>query len=125
MAGYRPKRIAELIHRELSVRLRQTLKDPGFPPISITHVEVSGDLRHATVYWSPLGGTHASDELLEAMHDASRRLRGPVGRALGTRHSPELHFELDTHTEDAVRMTALLSEIGRELADKDAEGGEE
>lgn len=125
MAGYRPKRIAEMIHRELSVLLRQTLKDPGHPPISITHVEVTRDLRHASVYWSPLGGSPASDDLLDAMDEASRKLRGPVGRALRTRHSPELHFKLDTHTDDAVRMTQLLGEIGRELAEKDAAEGEE
>lgn len=120
MAGYRPQRIAEMIHRELAVRLRQELKDPGFPPVSITHVEVTRDLSVARISWSPLGGVEPSHELVEAMDDASRRLRGPIGRALRTRHAPELRFELDEHTEDAVRMTRLLGEIGRELAEKDA-----
>jgi ribosome-binding factor A len=126
MSGYRPQRIAEMIHRELSVRLRQALKDPAFPPISITHVEVTRDLRHARVMWSPLGGGQPSEELVDAIDLAARQLRGPIGRALRTRNAPELHFELDQHTEDAVRMTTLLGEIGRELAARDAlEEGEE
>lgn len=120
MAGYRPQRIAEMIHRELAVRLPRELKDPGFPPVSITHIEVTRDLSIARIAWSPLGGMPASDELIDAVDEAARRLRGPIGRALRTRHSPELRFELDDHTEEAVRLTDLLGVIGRELAEKDA-----
>lgn len=119
MPGYRPQRIAESIHRELAVRLRQELKDPTFPPVSITHVEVSRDLSVARISWSPLGGDPPSDELIEAIDQASRRLRGPIGRALRTRHSPELRFEIDDHTDDAVHLTNLLGQIGEELAEKD------
>ena len=128
MSGYRPQRIAELIHRELATRLPGALKDPSFPPISITHVEVSGDLGVARVSWSPLGGAPPSDDLIDAIDDAARRLRGPVGRALRTRHAPELRFELDDRTDEAVRLTQLLGRIGEELAEKDAraqDGGDD
>lgn len=119
MAGYRPQRVAEMIHRELSVRLRDALKDPSFAPVSITHVEVSRDLGSARVSWTPLGGEAPSDELVDAVDEAARRLRGPIGRALRLRHAPELRFELDVHTDNAVRLTALLGEIGRELDDRE------
>ncbi|MFK7931765.1 MAG: 30S ribosome-binding factor RbfA, partial [Myxococcota bacterium] len=121
MAGYRPQRVAEMIHRELSVRLRDELKDPSFTPVSITHVEVSRDLGSARVSWTPLGGDPPSNELVEAVEAAARRLRGPIGRALRLRHAPDLRFELDVHTDNAVRLTALLGEIGRELDGRDVE----
>lgn len=125
MAGYRPQRIAEMIHRELAIRLPRELKDPRFPSVSITHIEVSRDLSVARISWSPLGGERATEELVDAMAEAGRRLRGPVGRALRTRHAPELRFDLDLHTEEAVRLTELLGTIGRELAEKDALEAEE
>jgi ribosome-binding factor A len=125
MAGFRPQRIAEMIHRELAILLPRELKDPGLEPVSIVHVEVSRDLSVAKVSWSPLGGGTPSAALVDAMAQAARRLRGPVGRALKTRHSPELRFTLDDHTEHAVRMTALLSKIGQDLRAGDDRGGEE
>jgi len=119
MAGYRPQRIAEMIHRELAVRLHREL-GPEHPPVSITHVDVTRDLSIARISWSVLGGDPPSDALVEAIDQASRSLRGPIGRALRTRHAPELRFSIDDHTDDAVRMTDLLGKIGRELAEKDA-----
>lgn len=115
MPGYRPQRIAELIHRELAQRLQRELRDPNLPHVSVVHVEVTRDLGVAKIAWSPLGGGAPSKELVQAIDDAARRLRGPIGRALGTRHSPELRFQLDDHTETAVRMTSLLNRIKGEL----------
>jgi ribosome-binding factor A len=115
MPGYRPQRIAELIHRELAQRLQRELRDPNLPHVSVVHVEVTRDLGVAKIAWSPLGGGAPSKELIDAIDEAARRLRGPIGRALGTRHSPELRFQLDDHTETAVRMTSLLNRIKGEL----------
>lgn len=119
MGGYRPQRVAEMIHRELAVRLQSELRDHSHPPVSIIHVEVTKDLSIARISWSPLGGMTPSEALKEAVDEAARRLRGPIGRALRMRHAPELRFELDNHTDQAVQMTELLGRIGRELAERD------
>lgn len=121
MAGYRAARLAELIHREVAQRLRLEVKDPRLKPISITRVEVSGDLGLARILYLPLGGGEASDDLQEALDDAARALRGPLGRDLRVRRSPQLVFELDVHFEEAVHVSRLLDQIGEELR----ENGEE
>lgn len=121
MAGYRPARVAEMIHKELAQRLRLEIKDPRVGPVSITHVEVSGDLRVARIAYSPLGGGAPSQELVEGLADAARHLRGPIGRALRLRNAPELRFEPDTHTDEAVRMTSLLDQMARKRADDEEE----
>lgn len=109
MPSYRPLRVAEMIHRELAQRLREDIKDPRIGHVSITHVEITRDLRIATVSYSPLGGEDADPDLHDAMLDAGRRLRGPIGRALRLRHSPELKMVRDTHTDQAVHLTNLLT----------------
>ena len=112
--GHRPARVAEMIHRELSVRLRTEIKDPRMEPISIIHVEVSGDLGRAVISFLPLGGGAVSEDLTEALKEAARRLRGPIGRALRLRRAPDLHFQCDSNTETAFRVDALLAQARRE-----------
>ncbi len=114
MGGYRAERLAELIHRELAQRLRTEIKDPRVTSISITSVEVTRDLRRATVRWMPLGGGSPTAELDEGLRDAARRLRGPIGRALRLRHAPELDFSWDDHTEAAFHVTRLIDELARQ-----------
>ena len=115
MRGYRAERLAELIHAEVAPPLREEVKDHRLVDVSITHVEVSKDLKRAVLHWMPLGGGTPDDELIAALDDAGRALRGPIGRALRTRHAPELLFRVDDHTENAVRVTSMLDRIGREL----------
>lgn len=113
MASFRAERIAELVHREVAMQLPH-LKDPRLTPISITRVTVPRDLSRAVVEWLPLGGGEPPDELVEALDGAARQLRGPVGRALGIRHSPEIVFQVDHHTEQAIRVASLIDQVSRE-----------
>ena len=118
MASFRAQRLAEMIHREISVRLRSEIKEPGVSSISITRVQVTPDLSRADVSYMPLGGGPVDDELQEAMDRAGRKLRGPIGRALRLRHAPELCFLQDQHTEAAVKMTRLLDRLSEERTDE-------
>lgn len=114
MAGFRPARVAELVHQELAQRLRLEIKDPRVVPISITDVRVNRDLSRADISYMPLGGGEASVELREGLRDAAKKLRGRIGRALRLRHAPELVFHNDEHTEAAIRVTRLLDQLTRE-----------
>jgi ribosome-binding factor A len=123
MPAHRAERIAEMMHRELDERLRLEVKDPRLVPISITTVEVSRDLSRAVVEYLPLGGGEVTRDLKEALEVAAKKLRGPIGRALRLRHAPEIVFKVDQHTEEAIRITSLLSRMERERAAR--EGKEE
>ena len=116
MAGFRPARMAGIIHQEVASLLAREAKDPRLEPISITRVVVTPDLRRATIEYLPLGGGSASNDLRDGLVATARHLRGPVGRALGIRHAPELVFEEDRHTESAIRVTHLIEEIHRQAA---------
>lgn len=122
MPTWRPERIAEMVHRELAERLRNDIKDPRLTPISITHVVVTRDLRQATVHFLPLGGGEVGADLREALAEAARRLRGPIGRDLRLRHAPELVFEIDHTTEKALKVGQLLDQVRRERAERDGDG---
>lgn len=120
MKGVRPARLAELIHRELAVLLRSEIKDPRVGSVSITHIQVSGDLGHARVHVTSLGGLGDDRAMLKGLQSASGYLRGRVGRLLKLRHAPILEFRADEGVDDAVEMTAMLGRMEAARNERDA-----
>jgi ribosome-binding factor A len=103
----RAKRVGQQIQRALSELIRRELRDPRLGMITLTDVRMSSDLSYATIYYSVLG----ADPLLaqQILTQASDMLRGPLGRALGIRHSPELRFVQDELIESGARLSALIN----------------
>jgi ribosome-binding factor A len=92
----------------LSELIRRELRDPRLGMVTLTEVRVSSDLSYAKVYFSVLGAQpQQAQEILEA---AAPLLRGPLGRALGIRHSPELRFVQDELIESGARLSALINQ---------------
>jgi ribosome-binding factor A len=104
----RAKRVGQQIQRALSELIRRELRDPRLGMITLTDVRMSPDLGYAKVYYSVLGADpHLSQEILT---QAADMLRGPLGRALGIRHSPELRFVPDELIESGARLSALIND---------------
>src|SRR5688572_8817793 len=123
----RARRVAQQIQRALSELIRRELRDPRLGMITLTDVRMSNDLSYAKVYYSVLGADpHLAGEILASAADM---LRGPLGRALGIRHSPELRFVQDELIESGARMSALInqavkSDVPRHV-DEPAPGGDD
>jgi ribosome-binding factor A len=118
----RQLRVGELIRRTLSELLAQgAVHDPELNRLSITVAEVraSPDLRVATAYVMPLGGT-ARDEAMAALKRNQPELRRAVSRALTLKFAPELRFEIDD-TYDRMDATRRLFESEAVRRDLDRE----
>ncbi len=112
----RSRRIAQQIQQTLSELIRRELRDPRLGMVTLTEVRVASDLGSAKVYFSVLGAPpQQAQEILEA---AAPMLRGPLGRALGTRHAPELHFVQDELIESGARRSALNQKAVKEDAER-------
>ena len=111
----RSDRIGQQIKRELSeIIQRNGIKDDRLGGlISITHVEVSGDLRNVKVYFSVYGEEAQRVGTLAALENAAGFLRGEICRRLGIRFAPELVFKLDDSLECGQKVTELLEKIKR------------
>jgi ribosome-binding factor A len=104
----RAKRVGQQIQRALSELIRRELRDPRLGMITLTDVRMSSDLSYAKVYYSVLGADpHLAQQILTQAADI---LRGPLGRALGIRHSPELRFVPDELIESGARLSALINQ---------------
>ena len=109
----RNRRVGEQIQRSLSELIRREVKDPRLGPVTLTHVEVATDLAYAKVFYSVLGGARDPKVAQEILNSAAGFLRGPLGRSLGLRHSPELRFVADDLIEKGAKLHALISEAVR------------
>ena len=121
MSSRRADRVASAIQQELARMLREDVKDDALRLVSILGVEVSPDLSVARIKWLPLGGLGDRVAMQAALERASRQLRGPMGRALGVRHAPELRFELDKNVEYAAHMEKVLAGIPKPSDDGEEE----
>lgn len=92
--------------------------------VTVTEVRASPDLRHMTVFVTPLGGGDAA-ALLAALRRAAPYLRTQVAKSVRTRYAPSLVFRADTTIDAAARLEALLHspEVARDLQDPNGLGG--
>ena len=101
--------------REVSDIIRREVKDPTLANevISITDVEVSGDMRHAKIFISVFGTPERQAELLAILTQWAPRIRSEVGKRIRLHHTPEILFFLDDSLERGSRVTQLIDQISR------------
>ena len=121
--SWRTSQVNELLREELSELLRREVKDPRVEHglVSITEVQVSPDLRHATVYVSHLGDPADRDEIIAGLQNAAPFLHRELVRRLKMKTVPELTFRYDPSIKRGARLASLIQEVSHERGD-DAEG---
>ena len=112
--GRRPEQVAELIRQIIGEALVGDVRDPRIQLVTVTRVEVSPDLSVARVYVVTHGDAEAKEQSLQGLASAAGYLRSKVAKALTTRVTPELKFEIDRGVEHAARIDQLLADIRRE-----------
>jgi ribosome-binding factor A len=105
---HRSRRIEAGLQRVLSELLRREVKDPRVGSVTITGVRVSPDLGHARVFYVPFDASCNATDLQAGLDRAAGFLRGLVGRELGLRVAPEIHFRPDEQLAAGVRLTAII-----------------
>jgi len=117
MAGERQARLADRIRVILAERLEKGLRDPRLGFVTITDVRVSGDLQHASVFYTVLGSDEERVASGAALASATGMLRKEVGRQLNVRLVPTLEFIPDALPESAGHIADLL----RQARERDEE----
>ena len=100
----------------IAERLEKGLRDPRLGFVTITDVRVTGDLQHASVFYTVYGDDQAREDTAAALKAATGMLRSEVGKQLGVRLTPSLEFIPDALPENAGHIADLL----REAQERDA-----
>lgn len=109
----RPDRVAEGIRMEVATFLAEDVRDPRVRAvlITVTAVEVTRDLGHATVFVSIMASDAERAAALEGLASTAGHLRARVGRALRLRVAPEILFKFDESVARAARIETLLASV--------------
>ena len=105
----RMRRVDEAMREVLSTAV-QDLKDPRIGFVTVTGVDTSPDLRHASVWVSVLGEPSERDLTLAALQSAHGILQRAVASQLRMKNTPQLEFAYDDTAERADRLERLLAE---------------
>lgn len=116
----RVERVASLIKREISQMMVLDIKDDrvGAGMVSVTDVDVSGDLQHAKVFVSIYGTPEAKAETMEGLQAATGFVRSELGQRLRLRRTPEIIFKEDLGMERGTNVLNLINQLSQERAEK-------
>ncbi|AOX03057.1 MAG: 30S ribosome-binding factor RbfA [Moorea sp. SIO1F2] len=116
-------RVSSLIQQEVSQMLLNDIKDDrvGSGMVSITNVDVSGDLQHAKIYVSIYGTDEARSKTMAGLKSATGYVRRELGRRIRLRRTPEVMFIEDRGLEGGDQMLNLLNQLSQERQSKQLE----
>lgn len=112
----RARKMADRIKVIIAKRLEKGVRDPRMGFVTITDVQVTGDLQNATVFYTVYGTDEERTDTAAALKAATGMLRTEVGRNITARLTPTLFFQLDAIPENAAHIEDLL----REANERDA-----
>ncbi|MGJ9458900.1 30S ribosome-binding factor RbfA [Oceanobacillus sp. CF4.6] len=113
MAELRANRVAEQMKKELSDILVRKIKDPRVGFVTVTDVEVTGDLQQAKIFISVLGDEKKKQDTLLGLAKAKGFIRSEIGSRIRLRKTPELTFEFDEAFEYGNRIETILRDLNK------------
>ena len=122
--GIRADRVQRQLKKEISRILQEELKDPRIGFVTVTRIELTGDLRHAKVYFSILGDEENQKSGEEGIQRAAGYIRKLIGQRIPLRYVPELSFRLDRSIEYSIELEKTFERLknehsGRKDGDKE------
>lgn len=106
----RPRKVADLIQRELSGLLRRELRDPRVGMVTLTAVDVSPDLSHAKIFFTILE-KEKQGETTDALQRAAGFLRSQLAHRIKLYATPELRFVYDDSIERGAQLSQLIDSV--------------
>ncbi|CAB4585447.1 unannotated protein [freshwater metagenome] len=109
--SHRSQKVADRIKVVVAGLLEGKIKDPRLGFVTITDTRVTGDLQHASVFYTVLGDEAQRESTAQALNSAKGVIRSAVGRDLGTRITPSIEFFPDGLPESALALESLLETV--------------
>jgi ribosome-binding factor A len=115
MSVARTSRLSEEMRKIIGNLIQNEIKDPRVPMLtSVTHVEVTRDLRYAKVFISVLGDEEQKAKCIEGLKSAAGYIRKEVGSRIKIRYTPEMIFEIDKSIEYGIHIAEVLRGVNKQ-----------
>jgi len=118
----RARKMADRIKVIVAQRIERGIRDPRLGFVTITDVRMTGDLQHASIFYTVYGSDEEREDSAAALKSATGMLRTEVGRNLTSRLTPSIEFIADAVPESAQHIEELLAEARRRDVEVDSLG---
>lgn len=105
----RRRKVEDRIQTTVARLLERRIKDPRIGFTTITDCKVTGDLQHATIFYTVYGDEDDRKKTARALKSSKGLIRSEVGKALGIRLTPTIEFALDALPEQAASFEEKLA----------------
>lgn len=116
MTSRRVLKVASAIREVVSLAILTDIRDPRVENVTVTFVEVAGDLRNAKVHVSVMGDEKKQQLCMHGLQSSAGYLQQKVGNRIDTRYTPRIKFVLDEGVKKAAEVNRILGEL---LPDRD------
>ena len=118
--GIRSDRVEGQLKKEISKILQEDIKDPRIGFVTITRIDLTKNLRYASIYFSILGDDDAKEESLKGIKSSIGYIRKLIAERMNLRYVPELYFKLDNSIEYSINLEKTFERIKHEHKDSQA-----
>ena len=114
----RTLKAAEAIREVVSMAILTEIKDPRVSDVTVTRVEVSGDMREAKVYVTVMGNETKQELCMRGLRSARGFLQQRISSRIDTRYTPRIEFRMDKGEANATEVNRIFEKIASERADE-------
>lgn len=107
----RTLKAAEAIREVVGMSILTDLQDPRIKDVTVTRVEVSGDMRYAKIYVSVMGDENKQSLSLRGLQSAAGFLQAKCAKRIDTRYTPQIQFVLDMGIKHSLLISKILDEV--------------
>lgn len=111
MTSRRVLKVAQAIREVVSTAIVMELRDPRIDNVTVTYVEVAGDMRRARIHVSIMGDEKKQQLCLKGLQHAAGFLQQKIANRIDTRYTPRLEFQLDEGVKRSLEVHQLLGEL--------------
>jgi ribosome-binding factor A len=111
MPSRRAQKVAEAIREVVSMAILAEMKDPRVQNVTVTYVEVAGDLRSAKIHVSVMGDENKQRLAVHGLNSAAGFLQARCAARIDMRYTPRLQFLLDQGVKKSIAIAKILSEV--------------
>lgn len=121
MSGFRPEKVGEQIHKEVTRMLMFNIKDPRLSQVTITGVKVSRDIGSARIYFTVADEANDRKDAERGLKSAAAYIRRELGQVMRLRFIPEIRFQYDESVGYGQKIDSLLRQVQDDLNDSSAD----
>ena len=109
--AYKRERLEKIIEREVGKMILFDIKDDRIHFVTITNVNLTGDLSIATIYFTVFGNQNQIDNSSKALFEAKGYIRSMLSKRLTVRKVPDIIFKYDNSYAEGLKIEQILGNI--------------